>query len=251
MNSKRVIAVAGKGGTGKTALVAIMVKILTRNRGSNVLAIDADSAVSLPYALGIEVEKKVSDLREEVIRDPEAKKRIATTHIGKAMRNLVKKVDGVNLLVMGRPEGPGCFCAVNDLLRYGIESVSKDYDITVIDCEAGPEQVNRRVTESVDMLVVLADTSTRSLRTANSIRQVAKSASGMSNGNIGLVVNRVKSAGQKTSEDVRQLDMRVLGFIPDDDRIAEYDLAGRALVTLPDDSPAVLAVEKILNEIGL
>ena len=253
MDKRRVVAVTGKGGTGKTALVAIMVKILTQKNGLEVLVIDADSAVSLPQTLGIDAEKTVSDIREEVITDPEVKRRIAQTHISKIIKTLIKHQNNTNLLVMGRPEAAGCFCTVNDLLKYGIETIAKDYLITVIDCEAGPEQINRRVIENVDTLIIVTDTSARGFKTANSIYQIAKSGAIKGSWEVGLVINRLdaKDSEKLTLQASDQMTIRILGYIPDDKNITDYDLTGKPLLELPDDSPSVMAVEEILGKMGL
>ena len=247
----RVIAVTGKGGTGKTALVVLMTKILTRDRDLKILVIDADSAIGLPQALGMHIDKRVSDLRQEVIEDPEARQRIAKTHIRNVIKSIVKQEDGLNLLVMGRPEGAGCFCRVNDLLRYGIESFSKDFEVTLIDCEAGPEQINRRVIESVDTLIILTDTSSRSVQTADSIREIAQAGAISGNSSIGLVINRLENENDVIVKKAQQLNLQILGHIPEDKNIKEYDLLGKPIFKLPDDSPSVIAAEKIVKELGL
>jgi CO dehydrogenase maturation factor len=142
--TNRVIAVAGKGGAGKTTLTTIMVKLLSE-RGLNILAVDADPPVSLTYALGAEPVSTVGDLRARLIDDPDEKRRVGDRHMGDVVRDeLVMHTSGVDLLVLGQAEGAGCFCGLNELLKFGIESLSKRYDVTLIDCEAGIEQINRR-----------------------------------------------------------------------------------------------------------
>jgi CO dehydrogenase maturation factor len=166
------VAVTGKGGSGKTAFAAVATALLAKSGEQRILAIDADSAAGLAYALGVNVHKTVAEIRREVIEDPQARKQMETRHVREAMRDILEAGDGFQLLSMGRPEGPGCFCATNDLLRYGINTLSKEYDIVVIDCEAGPEQVNRRVVDGVDFLVVVTDCSVRGLHAARSINEV-------------------------------------------------------------------------------
>ena len=251
--SKSILAVTGKGGTGKTAIVAIMAKILTQKYGRGLLVIDADSAVSLPQTLGIEVNKTVSDLRLEVISDPEAKRKIAQTHIGNAIKEIIVSRDGLSLLVMGRPESAGCFCSVNDLLRYGIEAVTKDFSLTIIDCEAGPEQINRRVVQDVDKLIIVADASARSLSTASSIHRIAKSGAIKGTRNVGLIINKVKEQDVNTvmrnASELTGLD--ILGCVPDDENVRNYDIAGKPLLQLPDDCASVIALEKAIVQMGL
>ena len=250
-SKSRVIAVTGKGGTGKTALVALMVKILGRDNRVKLLAVDADSAISLPQTLGMKADKTVSDIRQEIIENPEARSKLADTHIRTVIGSILKQKEGINLLVMGRPEGPGCFCSINDLLKYGIETLSRDFAVTIVDGEAGPEQINRRVLENVDTLIIVADASIRSMQTANSIRQIAQIGEAAKFAKIGLVINRMTEKKKAIVQAAQQTDLKILGYIPEDENITKYDLAGEPILKLPNASPSVIAVEGILREIGL
>ena len=205
----KTIALSGKGGTGKTVLSTLMIKCLTDRKNISILAVDADSAKSLPYTLGVPVEKTVSDYRQEIINNPDEKRRIADLPMGSVIREIVVSKPGFDLLVMGRPEAPGCFCAVNDLLRYGIETLSQDYDVTIIDGEAGPEQINRRVIQSLDALVVMADTSFRSLRTASEIMAVAQKQDIVDVAHTGLVINKCMGADERVDEIKKKMDLNV------------------------------------------
>ncbi|UCC61283.1 MAG: AAA family ATPase, partial [Dehalococcoidia bacterium] len=128
----RKIAITGKGGSGKTMLTAIVTGLLAREEKLKVLAIDADSAVNLPYALGMEVNSTVAEIRRRIIEDPRAKREMENKHIRNVMTEALGSGKGFDLLVMGRPEGAGCYCAINDLLRYGIERLSEEFDVTLI-----------------------------------------------------------------------------------------------------------------------
>ena len=165
------------------------------------------------------------------------------------MRSILEKGNGFDLLTMGRPEEPGCFCAVNDLLKYGIDTLTRDYDITIIDGEAGPEQLNRRVLNNIDILLVVADMSARSLETAQSIMKVALSNDNLHVKKAGLVLNRFKDDGRAETEISGRIGMKVLGSIPEDNNLNEYDRAGKPLLQLPADSPSLAAVRKILQQI--
>ena len=245
----RTIAVTGKGGTGKTMLATLMIRLLVENGEVKILAVVADSAVSLPYALGVEIGKTVSEFRQEIIDNPEVKQRIADEHIRKVIGNLLVHGDGFDLLVMGRPEAPGCFCAVNDLLRYGIDTLAQNYDMTIIDGEAGPEQVNRRVIESIDTLLVVADASSRSLKTATEIMKVAQGHPNVKVNRIGLVVNRFKGKRGPAEEMTQEMGMEILGYIPEDQNVTDYDAVSRPLLEIPEDSPSLLAIRNILQQI--
>jgi CO dehydrogenase maturation factor len=243
------VAIAGKGGSGKTAFAAIATGLLARGGERSILAIDADSALGLAHALGVEVHKSVADIRREVIEDPGARKQMETRHVRETMREVLEAGDGFQLLSMGRPEGPGCYCATNDLLRYGIDTLSKEYDVVVIDCEAGPEQVNRRVVNGVDFLVVVTDCSARGIHAARSIHEVVQRE--MSSVRTGLVVNRFGSAGEQVAAKAEEAGLEILGHVPEDPALAQYDSRGEPLTGLPETSPSVVAVRGILGAMGL
>jgi len=247
----RKVAVTGKGGSGKTMLTAIMTRLLSRGGQKRILAIDADSAVNLPLALGLEVRKTVSGIRRSVIEEPAARAEIENRHIRDVIAEAVQSGPGFDLLVMGRPEGPGCYCSVNDLLRYGIDCLSKEYDVTLIDCEAGPEQVNRRVVQEVDVLLILTDGSPRGMQSAGAIWGVVRTDPVMRVMRTGLVINRCRSDRTAVLRIVREWEIEVLGTIPEDQALIEYDAAGKPLTQLPDASVSVRAAEDILAGLAL
>jgi CO dehydrogenase maturation factor len=245
----RRIAVTGKGGSGKTAFTAIATGLLARDPNRRILAIDADSAVGLSYALGTEVRRTVSQVRREVIQDPRARREMESKHVREAMREIIESGPGFDLLSMGRPEGPGCFCATNDLLRYGIDALSKEYDLTLIDCEAGPEQVNRRVVIGVDFLIIVTDGSARGMLAARSISEVARR--DMRSTPTGVVINRFKTENKLIRRMAEDFGLDVLGRVPEDATLAECDALGKPLRGLPDESPSVAAVRTLLERIGI
>ncbi len=244
MKAKK-IAITGKGGSGKTAITAIMTSLLAREGNRRILAIDADSSVSLSYALGIEVRKTVSEIRRDIIENPEIRKEIESRHIRDAMIEIVESGNGFDLLTMGRPEGPGCFCGTNELLRYGIDSLSKQYDITLIDCEAGPEQVNRRVVNGVEVLFIVTDTSTRGMHAAQTINEVIQR--DMKSTQTGLLINKSKGSDRIITQMAEEAGLEILGVVPNDDTLAEYDSVGKPIFDILEDSLSIMAVQSIID----
>jgi len=246
------IAITGKGGTGKTMLAAIMTGLLARNKNLDILAIDADSAIGLAYALGIKAKMSVGEIRRQMIEDPGVKAKVQARHIRDVMADALEEGNGFRLLVMGRPEGPGCYCTINELLKYGIERLSEEFDLTIIDCEAGPEQVNRRVVQGVDVLILVTDLSMRGIKAVAAISEVVQRDQTMRFTRTGVVINRVRDSAKSIAKIAQhQYGLEVLGYIPEDENIAAYDSAGKPLTELPDSSPSLTAVQGILQKTAL
>jgi CO dehydrogenase maturation factor len=252
----QLIAVCGKGGTGKTALIALMTKILTQNNRYRILVIDADPAMTLPNVLGVKTTMTVGEIREEIIKQAakfpeEAEKVRIVNELDYKILEALSETRGFGVLVMGRPEAVGCFCPVNTLLRDAIETLSKGFDITLIDGEAGIEQIYRQVIRRVDIPIVLTDLSARGLETASVIKSIVDTKKLIMCQRIGLVVNRIRDNTELAQELAQRAGLELFGYIPEDENITRYDLAAKPLLQLPDDSPSVLAVKKILEKLGL
>lgn len=247
-----IIAVTGKGGVGKTLLSSLIIRNLTKT-GKNILAIDADPDSNLPEALGVEVTKTVGDAREELKKEVKSgntspQMDVWNTLDYKIMESIIETPE-FDLLVMGRPEGSGCYCAVNNMLRKIIETVSSNYDIVVIDTEAGLEHLSRRTTQNVDTLLVVTDSSKRGILTANRIKELAKELD-ISFKNLYLVLNRIKPENEENvRETVKDFGLDIIGIIYDDELTASYDMEGKPLFELPDDSETVISVSKIVEKI--
>lgn len=256
MSKPRSIAISGKGGAGKTALTAIMAKILTEgDRKRKTLLIDADPAGGLTHALGVSVEKTIGEIRADIIRsarkgDREEKKQIANTLDYMILEALVE-LKSFSLLAMGRPETTGCFCPVNDLLRDAIEMLLENFDLILIDGEAGLEQINRQVIRSVNSLIIVTDPSRRGIRTAVTIKNIAETHQMIKSRQMALVVNRVRETAVDMEEAVRDIDLKLAGCIPEDENITGNDSMGKPLLDLPGNSPGVIAVQEILNKLGV
>ena len=247
-----VIAVAGKGGTGKTSLAALTVKYLMERKKKAILAVDADSNSCLNEALGIAVHATIGHLREESLQTIRSG---AERPGGMSMEQLfdyqvqqsIIESKGFDLMVMGRPEGPGCYCAANNIIRKYTDKLSETYSYVVIDNEAGMEHLSRRTTHKVDMLLIISDPTVRGVKTAKRIDELVKELN-LDVARHELIINRVAGGeGMELKKFAEDLGLDVAGLVPQDHNIFEYDLEGRGIVELPDDSVAVRAMYEVLD----
>jgi CO dehydrogenase maturation factor len=255
----KTIAIAGKGGTGKTTVAALLIKYLVENKKGSVLAIDADPSTNLNLTLGVPLEETVGDIREETLQEVQGGSSLSgmskPDYLELRVNQALVEEDGFDLLAMGRPEGPGCYCAANNMLRVCVDHLSKAYDYVVIDNEAGLEHLSRRTTRDVDLLLIVSDPTTRGLiaavRVAELIQELRTHA-----GQVGLVVNRVMSGNgdePQLAPPLQQIiadnNLQLLGLIPQDPAVAEFDALGKPLAELPPNTPVRKRVEEIITSI--
>lgn len=250
---RQVIAVTGRGGAGKTTITSIMIKILSDMEGIKLFAVDADPPTGLTYALGSRPIKTVGEIRQDIIENPEERRRIKSKPTRDVIFDeVVTDVNGVSLLIMGRAEGQGCFCSINEILKYGIESLSKEYDVTLIDCEAGIEQVNRRVINSVSTLIIVSDATVRGIQTAAQLIDIVARYGEQKPDRTVLVVNKASDENREHLKGIaRQYGLDIVGFIPTDENVMRFNLIDRPMLDLPDDSFAVEAVRGILGKLNI
>lgn len=246
------IAVAGKGGTGKTTLAALLVRyLMEEKKGKDILTVDADANANLNEALGLEVEETVSSILEDT-KDPKAVPSGMTKDVFveyRLSRAMVEE-DDFDLLVMGNPEGPGCYCYPNDLLKKYLETLSKNYDYMVIDNEAGLEHLSRRLLPMVDLLLVTSDATARGIRSAGRVKEIVEKVK-LEVTKMGLVISRSRDGeAQSLNEEIKKSGLELLGEIGYDSKVAEYDLNGRPLLSLPDDSRAVKDSRQLFQTIS-
>ncbi len=233
MRSIAVIAVTGKGGTGKTIFAAMLILHLCR-KGS-LLAVDADPDSNLPEALGVEeVEKTLGDVKEVFQHTRDEIRGDKSIWFEAKVFEVINELEDFDLLVMGRPEGEGCYCYTNNLLRGILRKFMKHYDFVVVDCEAGLEHFSRKTIDRADCVVVVSDTSKKGLKTAERISELMKSLG--INARKAIVGNKVTDA--KAEEMIENFASRAgfefLGALPYDSMVVENEMAGKSVRDLPE-----------------
>jgi CO dehydrogenase maturation factor len=248
-----MMAICGKGGSGKTALAALLTKCILQRDNARLLVIDADPTMNLPATLGVQAGKTVNEIREKIIREARSAGALEKEHLARSLDYMLLEAlietERFSLLVMGRPDSLGCYCPVNALLRDGIESLATHFDTILIDGEAGVEQISRQVIRSVDTPIIVSDISARGLQTASLIRHVIETHNIINYKQMGLVVNRVRGDEDAVRECIERTGLELFGWIPEDENVTQFDMAARPLIELPDDSPAVLAARNILSRL--
>ncbi len=253
MEKKRVIAVCGKGGVGKTAFTAMMARMMkNRDDVGRLLVIDADPALGLPRTLGITVEHTMGDVRNAILEaatsQEEEKTEIVNTLDYMVMESLVE-ADGYAFLAMGRTDAKGCFCSINDILKAAIHSLTDSFDTILIDGEAGLEQINRQVMDRLDTLIILSDASHRGRQTISYIQKMVEEEQVIFCRKTGVVFNRVRMPEELLRQETKEMGLEVFGIIPPDEAIERTDFEGDPLWELSEDSPALMAVRKICDEV--
>ncbi len=251
-----VVAVAGKGGTGKTTLAALFLRHLSEKPGRRaILAIDADPNSNLGEAIGVEANNTIADILEETKAEkPLPAGMTKSQFIQYKLQSALAEGEKVDLLSMGTPEGPGCYCYPNDLLRGHMAELAKNYDYLVLDNEAGLEHLSRRVAQDVHYMVVTSDATARGIRSAARVGQLMRDLK-TKVGGAGLVVTKVRGAGEGELEALKaemdKVGLPLVGTVPYDEDVVRYDLEGKSLASLPAASRALRAAEEIAKKIGL
>ena len=248
-----IIAVAGKGGVGKTSIAAAIVAYLMRaHPSSRILAIDADPAVGLETSLGVSVHLTVDDIRKEIAKAGEGdrEKRRAIELLGESRYRLLDAIaeeEGFAFLAIGRPEAAGCYCSVNTYLRQVISAWADGFDYVVIDGEAGVEQINRRVMEKVTHLILVSDPSRKGTQVIQTVKKAADELTMYRR--CGAIINRMND------ESLRQYlqlgDIPLLCTIPDDPALALADVQGRSVLELPEDGILARGIRDALQSLGI
>ncbi|TFH48236.1 MAG: hypothetical protein E4G89_06620 [Methanothrix sp.] len=245
------IAITGKGGTGKTSISALLIKLLSEK--GTVLAIDGDPSSNLHMALGLPLEETIGSIREGML-DRKAVERSGMPkpdYLEFKVREALVESGKIDLLAMGRPEGPGCYCAANNWLRGSIDRLAGNYDYVVIDNEAGMEHISRQTTRDVDILLIVSDPSIRGITAAERMKDLIGELRSRV-GRIGLVVNRVRDGiPPQIVKAVEATGIDLITAITEDTNILDLEINGKPLIDLPADSPLRRGVEDMAAKLDL
>jgi CO dehydrogenase maturation factor len=237
-----LIAMAGKGGTGKTTVGAMILRYLVESGKTPVLAVDADANANLNEVLGLNLCHTVGEAREEMKKGSGMLEMTKDQLIEMRINQCLVEAEGFDLISMGQSEGPGCYCAANNLVAHYMEVLSKNYPYILMDNEAGMEHISRLTTKNVDLLVLVSDPSWRGIQAARRLKDLASQLR-IVTGRVVLLVNRVANGlSDRAQEEIATQGLELAGLIPQDPLVAEYDSQGRPTYTLPGDSAALGAV---------
>ena len=243
------IALAGKGGSGKTTLAGLLIKYLLKKNKTPVLAVDADCNANLNEVLGLEIKDTLGNAREDMKKGVVPGGMTKDIFMEMKLEEAILEAPGFDLVVMGQPEGAGCYCAANTLLAGFMDRLGDNYPFIVMDNEAGMEHISRLTTKNVDILLIVSDSSRRGLQAAVRIEDLAKRL------NIGVgksfaVINQIKEAPtEQALEMIKAGGLELAGTVPEDRSIYEFDFNGRPTIEMPEDCPSVQAAFKIFDKI--
>jgi CO dehydrogenase maturation factor len=245
----KIIAITGKGGTGKTTLSSLLIRALLDKKAGSILAVDADPNATLSLGLGLKVEDTISSICEETLEKKDnlpagmTKDRYLEYRV---QQSLIEK-ESLSLLVMGRPEGPGCYCYVNNLLREMIKGLTDNYSFTVIDNEAGMEHLSRKTMRKIDILFVISDFSAIGVRSAGNILKLAFSM-GIKLGKAYLIVNKVKNNINLLEKEIQASGLILIDSLPFDENIERLSLDSKSIFNLPQESEIVKRINRIVMQ---
>jgi CO dehydrogenase maturation factor len=253
------IALAGKGGVGKTTIAGMVVKYLAQSQDGAILAIDADPSSNLNMVLGLDLEWTVGDIREDMLTQVKTSLTAGGAAMGALpggvskheyldyeIRSSLAEGNHFDLIAMGRSEGPGCYCAVNHNLRDVVDSISKNYRYVVIDNEAGMEHLSRRTTRDVEHMLIVTDPTQRGLVAAQRIAELRNELD-IRVENAYLVLNRISGSMPPALEAaIQKINIPLLGIVPSDNQLMDFEFSGRPLVELGDDSPVFISVTEMM-----
>ena len=256
MATPHTIAVAGKGGVGKTTTCGMMIDYLCSKKKGPVLVVDADANANLNEVLGVEVETSLGEIREEMAR-AELKGSIPSgmtkaDYADFKFSSAIIEEDDFDMLVMGRTQGKGCYCYVNGVLKTQVDKYAKNYSYIVMDNEAGLEHVARGTLPKVDTMLLISDCSRRGIQAAARVADIVKEME-LNPTQMGLIVNRAPGGklDDGVMEEIQKHGLKLLGVLPQDDGVYRCDCEGQPSAKLPQSNPVKAAVKEIMQSLGL
>lgn len=252
------IAVAGKGGVGKTTLTGMMIQYLAEKKMGPILAVDADANSNLNEVLGVEVDMTLGDIREEIAKAELADKSPIPAGMSKQdyaefkFDSALVEEDDYDLLVMGHTQGKGCYCFVNGLLSTQVARHSQHYKYVVVDNEAGMEHISRGILPNVDTVILVSDCSRRGIQAVGRIARLIPEC-GLKPKTVGLIVNRAPGGvlNDGIQEEIQRQELTLLGVVPQNEDVFEYDSEGTPTTELPADNPVKSALREIVDKLDL
>ncbi len=252
------IAVAGKGGTGKTTTCGMIIDYLTTNKKGTVLAVDADANSNLNEVLGVEIETTLGEIREEMTQAETAPVNPIPSGMTKAdyaefrFNSALTEENDYDLLVMGRTQGKGCYCFVNGVLQTQLQKYVGNYDYVIIDNEAGLEHIARGILPKIDILLLVSDSSRRGVQAVGRIAEMVDEL-GLKPGKMELIVNRAPGGvlNDGVREEIEKHGLTLAGVIPQDDTVFDWDCEGKPTAKIPNDAPSKKALAGILDKLGV
>lgn len=252
------IAVAGKGGVGKTTLTGLLIQYLCETGKRPVLAVDADANSNLNEVLGVDVDLTLGEVREEVTRAETSKENPIPAGMTKAdymeimFNRCLVEDDDFDMLVMGRTQGKGCYCFVNGLLETQLRKLTPNYPYVVVDNEAGMEHISRGILPKIDVMLLVSDCSRRGVQAVGRIAELVRELD-LNPKTMGLIINRAPDGkvNEGTMEEVQNQGLNLLGVVPHSTEVYEYDCEGKPMVQLPADSEVKAALHKIIDALQL
>jgi len=242
------IALAGKGGTGKTTIASLLIRYLIDSKKGTILAVDADPNSTLNLALGVQVRKSISDIFNEAKNIDTIDNAIRGNYIKEHLPgDALTHAGDYDLLLVGAPQEAGCYCIPMTILKNNMEILDEKYDYMVIDDQAGMEYLSREVIERLDIMLIISDPTVKGVRTAGRIRELARSLN-IDIGKAYLIITKTADPAPLKAE-IAATGLELIGTIPFDDQLANYDLKDQPLVQLPPDSPAVQATREIFRKL--